>query len=131
MTAEEVVEYLKDRYMYMSTCISKEVCLNNNEAIDIAIDTLIWKRELEKRGFTEDVINNYKAFEDECIRKDFNFKSLIAAREKMTPKHLIVYSNNAKFCPCCDNELTEFIDKGYLGCPYCLQEIDWDEGKTE
>ena len=35
-----------------------------------------------KLGFTEEVIENYKIFEDECITKGFTFKSLLDAIDK-------------------------------------------------
>lgn len=56
------------------------------EACRMAIEALEKVADLEKRGFTDEVLDNYKTFEDECIAKGFTLKSLIKAREKQTPK---------------------------------------------
>lgn len=42
--------------------------------------------EMLKRKFTIETVEEYMKFEDECLRKNFTFKSLIEAREKQTAK---------------------------------------------
>jgi Asp-tRNA(Asn)/Glu-tRNA(Gln) amidotransferase B subunit len=103
-------------------------------------------RLLENLGFTDEVIENYRKFEDECIAKGFTFKSLIEAREKQIPKKPIEeekqYSEDYGFnsdilCPVCNNYIgyyTEAMCKPeYMQyCNECGQRIDNDwSGKDE
>ena len=90
-------------------------------------------KEMYKRKFTLEVVEEYMKFEDECLRKNFTFKSLIEAREKQTPKqpclegdgyadgHLVY---NTWICPCCGKHYEVDYEK-YDYCPNCGQAIDW------
>ena len=58
--------------------------IENHIPMDIGecmIKALERQLKLQELGFTDDIINNYKQFEDECISKGFTFKNLIEARE--------------------------------------------------
>ena len=78
--------------------------------------------KLKELGFTDEVIENYRKFEDECIVKGFTFKSLIEAREKQIPKKPIRVSNSrTDGCPECK---TEYYEK-FKYCPECGVKLDW------
>ena len=84
------------------------------------------------KGITVDTINEYKIFEDECVRKGFTFESLLEAREKQTPKKPDVYSDGyadgyevwEEHCPNC---VYDFDGDNPSYCPRCGQKIDWSE----
>lgn len=76
MTKEEAIKVLKDLRIFDDDC--EEDC----KAIDLGISALEKQIKLNKIGFTEEVIENYKVFEDECITKGFTFKSLLDAIDK-------------------------------------------------
>ena len=90
--------------------------------------------EMHKRKFTLEVVEEYMKFEDECVRKNFTFKSLLEAREKQTPKKpdlegdgygddgVLIY--DTWICPCC-GKLYEIDYEEYDYCPNCGQAIDW------
>ena len=56
------------------------------EALDIAISALEKQMKLKLLGFTEEVIRNYKIFEDECISKGMSFKDILEARDRQQSK---------------------------------------------
>ena len=106
------------------------------EACIIACRALETISELEKRGITVDTINEYKIFEDECVRKGFTFESLLEAREKQTPKKTYIQqddrNNDCIECPSCDSFIGyeyDCRDEHYQinYCPYCGQALDWSE----
>src|SRR5574344_705979 len=76
MTNEEAIKVLKDLRIFDDDC--EEDC----KAIDLGISALEKQIKLNEIGFTEEVIENYKIFEDECITRGFTFKSLLDARDK-------------------------------------------------
>jgi|GEM_PF-833713 len=160
MTENEAVKYMKiERECINRNCdrncaecdIVQEVD-DLNSAYDVAIKALkdiswyqalgnkeecqkafILYREMYKRKFTLEIVEEYMKFEDECLRKNFTFKSLIEAREKQTPKqpclegdgyadgHLVY---NTWICPCC-GKYYEIDYEKYDYCPNCGQAVDW------
>lgn len=75
--------------------------MDNTEALDIIYELNQYRdlgtpkecqtamelyKEMHKRKFTLEAAEEYMKFEDECLRKNFTFKSLIEAREKQTAK---------------------------------------------
>ena len=83
-------------------------------------------KEMHKRKFTLEVVEEYMKFEDECVKKNFTFKSLLESREKQTPKKpdlegdgygddgVLIY--DTWICPCCGKRYE--ID--YEEYDYCL-----------
>lgn len=132
MNKQEAIQELIAFYGYYAGEL-KEEC-------DMAISAIERQLELENLGFTDEVIENYRKFEDECIAKGFTFKSLIEAREKQIPKKPIEeekqYSEDYGFnsdilCPVCNNYIgyyTEAMCKPeYMQyCNECGQRIDDD-----
>ena len=104
-------------------------CYQSVKFIKEALETI---SELEKRGITVDVINEYKTFEDECVSKGFSFKSLLEAREKQIPKKPEKEAEENLICPLCGSFLgyeLECREEPYQ-CNYCAgcgQAIDWNE----
>lgn len=92
----------------------------SNDDIGLLIEALETKIELNKRNMTPDIIKEYMIFEDECIQKDFTFKSLIEAREKQVAKDIHIYSNGEEHCPNCDANLTGM---GFRFCTECGQAL--------
>ena len=93
-------------------------------------------KEVHKRKFTLEAVEEYMKFEDECVRKNFTFKSLLEAREKQTPKKpdlegdgygddgVLIY--DTWICPCCGKRY-EIDYEEYDYCLNCGQAIDWSE----
>ena len=99
------------------------------EACRMAIETLEKVADLERRGLTDEVLDNYKTFEDECVAKGFTFKSLIEAREKQTPKKPILggkYEIEEWECPNCKTYFAQLDDRPRCCCQ-CGQHIDWSD----
>lgn len=92
------------------------------EAVEIAIKTLEVIHELEKRNLTIGDLENYIQFEDECVKKNFTFKSLLEAREKQIPKKPIDRCM-FKECPNCGEIEIQYCNH----CPMCGQKLDWGE----
>lgn len=91
-------------------------------------------KEMHKRKFTLETVEEYMKIEDECVRKNFTFKSLLESREKQTPKKpdlegdgygddgVLIY--DTWICPCCGKRY-EIDYEEYDYCPNCGQAIDW------
>lgn len=90
-------------------------------AKEMAINALKRQQELKELGFTDEIIQNYKIFEDECVAKGFSFHSIITAREKMTAKS-VVDRIMFKECPACGNVEIESCKC----CPECGQKLLWE-----
>lgn len=122
--------------------------IENHIPMDIGecmIEALERQLKLQELGFTDDVINNYKQFEDECIAKGFTFKSMIEARDRQIPKKIAYQEYNYKdkiiringidgvpydLCPNCGSNL---CTSGFLArkkmkyCEDCGQRLDWSK----
>ena len=102
----------------------------SNDDIGLIIEALETKIELNKRNMTADIIKEYMIFEDECIQKNFTFKSVIEAREKQIAKKPIgryLYAPHYRCCTC--KEIVQFYsgDRKDKHCSYCGQRLDWSE----
>lgn len=112
----------------------------SREASEFAIQALETIKKLSDRKMTTEVLENYMQFEDECVKKDFTFKSVIEAREKQiakkptyegdgyAPDGTLVY--DTWICPCC-NKRYEVDYDDYDYCPNCGQKIDLDWSDEE
>lgn len=97
-------------------------------------------KEMHKRKFTLETVEEYMKIEDECVRKNFTFKSLLESREKQTPKKpdlegdgygddgVLIY--DTWICPCCGKRY-EIDYEEYDYCPNCGQAIDWSVGNED
>lgn len=125
----------------------------SNDDIGLIIEALETKIELNKRNMTPDIIKEYMIFEDECIQKNFTFKSLLESREKQIakkPRYTTIFEgekaeklkakNLPNFeiykCPICNNSVAErtvvisLYPSGFIKDNYCRQcgtKIDWSE----
>lgn len=123
MNKQEAIQELIAFYGYYAGEL-KEEC-------DMAISAIERQLELENLGFTDEVIENYRKFEDECIAKGFTFKSLIEAREKQIPKKPIeqryvnyeIENELIGHCPSCQLRWDVAYWQRY--CSNCGQKLDW------
>ena len=111
---------------------------------ELAISALEKQLRLKELGFSDEVIENYKQFEDECITKGFTFNSLIEARDKQIPKKIAYQEYNYKdkiiringidgvpydLCPNCGSNLCTsgfLARKKMMYCEDCGQRLDWN-----
>lgn len=116
MTEQEVVEaikFLKGKYP-LGLCDRDEY-----ENTQIAIKALETMQKLKKRNLTMGVLENYIQFEDECVKKGFNFTSLLEAREKQIPKKIYHFVDDNTFeTSCCGIDVT---NEDFKYCPECGQ----------
>lgn len=129
MTEQEVIEYLKFH--------KKGLHINspNEQYVNLAIKALEIMQELAKRNMTIEDLENYMQFEDECVKKNFTFKSLLEAREKQIPTRPTYEGDGCDkegniifdewLCPNC-NERYEVDYDEYDFCPNCGQAIRWE-----
>lgn len=125
MTEQEVVEaikFLKGKYP-LGLCDRDEY-----ENTQIAIKALEITQELTKRNTKIKDLENYIQFEDECVKKGFNFTSLLEAREKQIAKKTMTYKDtNRADCPCCNAIVRGIKELFGNWCSKCGQELDWSE----
>ena len=125
MTAEEAIRVLWDIRQNID---SDECYINYRDALREGIRALETISELEKRGITVDVINEYKTFEDECVKRNWTLNSLLEARgkqeaKKPKQKEWIGCGNYVGRCPNCNKEIGSWINDIY--CDICGQKLDW------
>lgn len=114
-TSVDEIHRLKDKGLSHT-----EVTDKIQEACDMGVEALETIIELEKRKFTIEDLQEYMKFEDELVKKNFTFKSVIEAREKQIPKQLHRYANGTDHCPNCDANLTGM---GFRFCVECGQAL--------
>lgn len=121
MLENESIKFLKERIELINSDYQDVVDYKN--ALECAI------RALEE-------VQQYQAIgtHEECVRKNFTFKSLLESREKQTPKKpdlegdgygddgVLIY--DTWICPCCGKRY-EIDYEEYDYCPNCGQAIDW------
>lgn len=134
MTYKEAKEIMIETLADISQHKTGEVL----EAFSVSYKALDVVQEMADRGVQPEDIMNYLAFEDECVKKDFDFNSLLKAREKATPKkpEPIDYKKykdvilnweslrGAYWCPNCGVA----VRSGDY-CRGCGQKLDWSEEK--
>lgn len=139
MTEQEAIENFKGENkilsQYAETKFQKEVFAKKIERNNIAIKALEIMQELAKRNMTIEDLENYMQFEDECVKKNFTFKSLLEAREKQIPTRPTYEGDGCDkegniildewLCPNC-NERYEVDYDEYDFCPNCGQAIRWE-----
>lgn len=87
-------------------------------------------KEMYKRKFTLEAVEEYMKFEDECVRKNFTFKSLLEAREKQTPKKPQFNGGNWYRCHNGCVVHKKELERDFY-CPKCGQAIDWSVGNED
>lgn len=131
MTENEAVKYMQIE----KECINRD-CDRNCAKCDIVqeVDDLNSAYDAAIKALEE--VQQYQAIgtHEECVRKNFTFKSLLEAREKQTPKKpdlegdgygddgVLIY--DTWICPCCGKRY-EIDYEEYNYCPNCGQAIDW------
>lgn len=131
MTENEAVKYMRIE----KECINRD-CDRNCAKCDIVqeVDDLNSAYDAAIKALEE--VQQYQAIgtHEECVRKNFTFKSLLEAREKQTPKKpdlegdgygddgVLIY--DTWICPCCGKRY-EIDYEEYNYCPNCGQAIDW------
>lgn len=131
MTENEAVKYMRIE----KECINRD-CDRNCAKCDIVqeVDDLNSAYDAAIKALEE--VQQYQAIgtHEECVRKNFTFKSLLEAREKQTPKKpdlegdgygddgVLIY--DTWICPCCGKRY-EIDYEEYDYCPNCGQAIDW------
>lgn len=113
MTENEAIKELK---------LNVELPFGSNisrEATQLAIQALETIKKLSDRKMTKEVLENYMQFEDECIKKDFTFKSVIGAMDKQIAKKPIAHQ-----CVTCGSTVLPFEGEY---CSNCGQKIDWSD----
>lgn len=120
---EEAIERLRYKAENIKAHIEPEFF---NEVAD-ALETL---KELQKRNMTPDIIQEYMKFEDELVRNNFTFNSVLEAREKQVPKKVIIKKivendipDKMILCPICKDGIIE----GMKYCWECGNKLDWSE----
>jgi hypothetical protein len=170
MTENEAIERLKCMRLFMKLedKENKSKFLDSDyEANHMAIKALETvqkykdlESELSKRNLTIDHIREYIQFEDECVKHEFTFKSLLEAREKQSGNNPILSmyekgcmaidyadgrgeikqtENNFWRCPKCKSVVGERIivhdrihdQRKKKYCENCGQKIDWEVVKNE
>lgn len=131
MTENEAVKYMRIE----KECINRD-CDRNCAKCDIVqeVDDLNSAYDAAIKALEE--VQQYQAIgiHEECVRKNFTFKSLLESREKQTPKKpdlegdgygddgVLIY--DTWICPCCGKRY-EIDYEEYNYCPNCGQAIDW------
>lgn len=131
MTENEAVKYMRIE----KECINRD-CDRNCAKCDIVqeVDDLNSAYDAAIKALEE--VQQYQAIgtHEECVRKNFTFKSLLEAREKQTPKKpdlegdgygddgVLIY--DTWICQCCGKRY-EIDYEEYNYCPNCGQAIDW------
>lgn len=137
MTENEAVKYMRIE----KECINRD-CDRNCAKCDIVqeVDDLNSAYDAAIKALEE--VQQYQAIgtHEECVRKNFTFKSLLESREKQTPKKpdlegdgygddgVLIY--DTWICPFCGKHY-EIDYEEYDYCPNCGQAIDWNVGNED
>ncbi len=115
----------------INTFTLKDMPIESMEEIVNALKTV---SDLQDRGMNLETLENYMQFEDECIKKNFTFKSILKAREKQIAKKPIHNDKKYYTCPNCGCNMgiddvdiyacDEDIDLPNH-CVDCGQKLDW------
>ncbi len=128
ITTKEAIEYLSGRYLVVgSKCNPPEdECKKHNKVVDMAIRALEIASDLKERNIDLETIKNYIQFEDECIKKNFTFKSILEAREKQIAKKPVPHpaDHSVNYCPNCGKYFVGLDCAKY--CWDCGQKLDWE-----
>lgn len=128
MTAKEAIEYLSGRYLVVGSICNppEEECKKHNEVVDMSINALKMVSDLQDRGMNLETLENYMQFEDECVKKNFTFKSILKAREKQVAKKPIPHpvDYGITYCPNCGTYFGGLDCTKY--CWDCGQKLDWE-----
>ena len=129
MTEQEAIKNALNGLKNADIKISNEIRYPSIMALEMVA-------ELEKRNMSIETLKNYMQFEDECVQKDFTFKSLLEARKKQMPKnwlaHYLGEGESIWSCPSCENTICLMDgtpqDNNYNYCPACGQALAEKKG---
>ena len=106
----------------------------SNDDIGLIIEALTTMIEINKRNMPIEALQEYMKFEDELVKKNFTFKSVIEAREKQIAKKVCDFNEVEEdsfyhlsfMCPNCNQAV---ISQPYRPnyCKHCGQKLDWSE----
>lgn len=82
--------------------------------------------DLKERNIDLETLENYMKFEDECVKNNFTFKSILEAREKQIVKKPVPHPNDygITYCPNCGTCFGGLDCAKY--CWDCGQKLDWE-----
>lgn len=89
-------------------------------------------KAMVERNITQDDMENYMKFEDECIKQGFTLDSILKSREKQTAKKIEIFNGQAS-CPNCKhffgemNVIRSLIAWNMPYCKHCGQKLDWSD----
>lgn len=88
MELKEAIKVLETEYNKLDkpetdATIKKELL----QAIKTAVSVMQLCDVYQSIGFTREVLENYKKFEDECVHKNYTFNSIIQARDEIQKYH--------------------------------------------
>lgn len=132
MTENEAIKKLKQHFEYLKHTWKPHPDYETMDAIGYAISALETIKKLSDRNMTTEVLENYMQFEDECVKKDFTFSSVIEAREKQIAKKVKNSGERIPFewyCPTCEELLCDdgYKDTDIKYCYNCGQKLDWSD----
>lgn len=101
----------------------RNIPLENMEEI---VNALKIESDLKDRNMDLETLENYMQFEEECIKKNFTFKSILEAREKQIAKKPIPHPDDygITYCPNCGTFFGGLDCAKY--CWDCGQKLDWE-----
>ncbi len=114
---------------YINTFTLKDMPIESMEEIVNALKTV---SDLQDRGMNLETIENYIQFEDELVKQNFTFKSILEAREKQIAKKPLHNDKKCYNCPNCgcnmgiDAEDVFLYDIKPNYCEECGQKLDWE-----
>ena len=88
MTYEEAIEYISERYVTMSMCLTLDECRKHNKAISMAIEALEKQIPKKPRRTNDGLSIAKKDFYTKCQLCNHNFP-------------VVVRKGRMRFCPFC------------------------------
>lgn len=101
----------------------RNIPLENMEEI---VNALKIASDLKERNMDLETLENYMQFEDECVKNNFTFLSILNAREKQIEKEPCKLLDKPGYyvCPTCGSH--DGICNVTKYCSDCGQKINWD-----
>lgn len=96
------------------------------ESMEEIVNALKIASDLKERNIDIETLENYMQFEDECVKNNFTFLSILNAREKQIEKEPCKFLDKPEYyvCPTCGSH--DGICNVTKYCSDCGQKINWD-----